>query len=272
MKVCPNFRAMCKSPFKLKHSTDLASKVDIQTINITARDNFLIPTRIYSPKTTSTSRSALPIYIFYHGGGFVFGTLDAEDPGCCRIVASMSIIVISISYRHTPKYPFPAAHHDALDAFDWVIDNADFLRCDLGNIIVGGVSAGANLAAHVCLERCVVLAKEREEYEKACIKGLVLAIPWLVVNAEKVPYEGFKEGKHSRVQCADAPVIPQEVVRFFVDCMGGKVGVRGRVDPDVGVVEGEKLRTLPSTAVLVAGNDPVRDDGLAFAQKLMGNG
>ena len=183
----------------------------------------------------------------------------------------MDIIVVSVNYRHTPKYPFPAAHHDALDAFDWVVDNADFLRCDLGSIVVGGVSAGANLATHVALERCAMLAKH-DEYEKASIKGLVLAIPWLVVNGEKVPYAEFQEGKHSRVMCRNAPIIPEEVVKFFVDCMGEKVKIEGRVDPDVGLVEGEKFEALPCTAVLVAGNDPVRDDGLAFAQRLQGNG
>lgn len=113
-----------------------------------ARDNFLIPTRIYNPKNQAGN---LPIYIFYHGGGFIYGTLDSEDTACYRIVAAMDVIVVNVCYRHTPQYKFPAAHNDALDAFDWIVENAEAFRGDLSNVILGGISAGANLAVYVAL-------------------------------------------------------------------------------------------------------------------------
>jgi acetyl esterase/lipase len=185
----------------------------------------------------------------------------------------MDIIVVSICYRHTPQHPFPAAHNDSLDAFDWFVENAEDFRGDVGNVIVGGISAGAHLAATVALARNSTLVEKYENYEGATIKGVVLVIPWLVINEDKISYDQFvSKEKASRVQCAAAPVLPSKVVKFFVDCMGAGVRENSEVNPDVGLVGGEKLRGLPSTTIMVAGNDPLRDDGLLFAQNLQKNG
>ncbi|KAE9369788.1 hypothetical protein N431DRAFT_381125 [Stipitochalara longipes BDJ] len=249
----------------------LSSKVDIQTILIHARDNFLIPTRIY--KKAGLSFSNLPIYVFYHGGGFIYGTLDSEDAACSRIVAAMDIIVFHISYRHAPRHPFPEAHNDALDAFNWIMENADAFGGDLGNVVVGGVSAGANLACHVVLARNAALARCYESHEGAIIKGLLLVTPWLVINKDKISYEEFAtEENASRVQCSDAPVVSNKVLDFFVHCMGEGVHNDLDVNPDVGLVSGKKLRDLPSTTIMVAGSDPLRDEGLLFARNLHQNG
>ncbi|KAN0102075.1 alpha/beta-hydrolase [Hyaloscypha variabilis] len=248
----------------------LSSKVDIQTILIHARDNFLIPTRIY--KRAGTSYSDLPIYVFYHGGGFVYGTLDSEDAACSRIVVALDIIVFHISYRHAPRHPFPEAHNDALDAFNWIMENGDAFGGDLGNVVVGGVSAGANLACHVVLARNAALARDYESDEGAIIKGLVLVTPWLVVNKEKISYDEFAtEHNASRVQCSNAPVVSSKVLDFFVNCMGEEVHNNLDVDPDVGLVSGNKLRGLPSTTIMVAGSDPLRDEALLFARNLHEN-
>jgi acetyl esterase/lipase len=218
-------------------------------------------------------KSNLPIYVYYHGGGFIYGSLDSEDANCSRIVASMDIIVFHISYRHAPRHPFPEAHNDALDAFDWLIENADAFGGDLGNVVVGGVSAGANLACHVVLARNAVLARDYENNEGAIIKGLVLLTPWLVINKDKFHYEEFvAKEKASRVQCSDAPAVSGKVLDFFVNCMGEGVHENIDVNPDVGLVSGNKLRGLPSTTVMVAGSDPLRDDGLLFARKLHQHG
>ena len=185
----------------------------------------------------------------------------------------MDIIVFHISYRHAPRHPFPEAHNDSLDAFDWIIENAEAFGGDLGNVIVGGVSAGANLACHVVLARNAALARDYENDEGAIIKGLVLVVPWLVINEDKLPYEEFATKENaSRVQYSEAPVVSAKVLKFFVDCMGEGVKDQTGVGPDVGLVSGRKLRGLPSTTIMVAGSDPLRDEGLLFAQKLHNNG
>lgn len=243
---------------------------------IHARDNFLIPTRIYTPKRTdfSVKTSNLPVYVFYHGGGFVYGSLDSEDANCSRIVAAMDIIVVHVSYRHAPQHPFPKAHNDALDAFDWIIENAEDFGGDLGNVVVGGVSAGANLACHVALTRNASLARDYyENNDGAIIKGIVLVIPWLIINGERFPYHEFAaEDIASRIQCAQAPVLSGKILNFFVDCMGEEFHDDIDVNPDVGLVSEKKSRGMPSTTIMVAGNDPLRDDGLLFARKLHQNG
>lgn len=222
---------------------------------------------------SSITRSGLPIYVFYHGGGFIYGTLDSEDAACSRIVSAVDIIVVNVCYRHTPQHPFPAAHNDALDAFDWIAENAEAFGGDVGNLIVGGVSAGANLAVSVTLARNTTLAREYELNGAPAIKGLVLFTPWLVINEQRVSYEEYaSKNKASRVQCANAPVVSSKVLKFFAECMGDGVRESVEVGPDVGLVSGEKLQVLPRTTIMVAGSDPLRDEGIFFAQHLQQNG
>lgn len=184
----------------------------------------------------------------------------------------MDIIVFHISYRHAPGHPFPDAHNDALDSFDWIIENAETFGGDLGNVIVGGVSAGANLACHVVLARNAALVRDYQDNEGAVIKGLVLAIPWLVINKDKISYKEFvAKEKSSRIQCTEAPVLSGRVLDFFVECMGEGVHEDLNVNPDIGLVSGKKLRGFPSTTIMVAGNDPLRDEGLLFSRNLHQN-
>ncbi|TVY48336.1 AB hydrolase superfamily protein [Lachnellula occidentalis] len=235
----------------------LAEKVQIKSIRIPARDGHDIPTRIYSPRGTTSSHTALPVYVFYHGGGFIYGTPDTEDATCSRIVAAMPIIVINVAYRHAPQNPYPAAHNDASDAFDWVMSNASSIGGDVDMVVVGGVSSGGNLAASVVLEK---------RGEEPRIRGLVLGIPYLVLNSGNFPADyHVSKDKASRIQCAKAPVLPMAVVDFFAKEFRGKSGV---VVPDVGLASERDLAGFPSTAFLVAGNDPLRDDGFMFAEKM----
>lgn len=118
----------------------------------------------------------------------MFGTLYSEDAACSRIVVYMDIIVVSVCYRHIPQYPFPAAHNDALDSFDWVIANTERFGGDLRNVVVGGISAGANLAVTVALAHS---AGQVQTHERLGLRGLVLGIPWLVINEERFPFEGL---------------------------------------------------------------------------------
>jgi acetyl esterase/lipase len=169
----------------------------------------------------------------------------------------MPIIIVSAIYRHAPQDVYPAAHNDADDAYDWVISNAGTIGGDLSKVIVGGLSAGANLAASV------VLNKHKQGPK---IKGLLLGIPYLIMNTEKFPGDYHVEkSKASRVQCKDAPILPMEVVDFFGNTFKGKYA--GEL-PDLGLTAEGDLKEFPSTAFLVAGNDPLRDDGFMFAEKM----
>ena len=94
----------------------------------------------------------LPIYMHFHGGGFLFGTLSSEDAICSRLAVNTHVVVINVNYRHTPEYTYPAAWNDAEDAFVWVCENIARLNGDPDKIVVGGISAGAWLAASLTVE------------------------------------------------------------------------------------------------------------------------
>lgn len=109
--------------------------------------------RVYR-KTSATdepSGQIRPIYVWYHGGGFLFGSLDGEGGHCFNITRKLDIIVVHVCYRHTPEYQWPTQSDDALAGLDWVYENMDRLNGDAANVLVAGRSAGGCLAASVVL-------------------------------------------------------------------------------------------------------------------------
>lgn len=222
----------------------------------------------------------LPVYLHYHGGGFLYGSLSSEDIGCARIANSSPVIVVNVCYRHTPQVPYPAQHNDAFDSYDWTIINIESFGGDPNNIIVGGISAGANLAAAIVLRENLkataqgTLATTTEKAKLQRIKGQVLIIPWLIVQEEKYPYELLtSKEKSSRIQCADAAVLPDEVLKWFVENLKLD-SAQSRTDRflDVGLATDKEVEGMPKTFFVITGRDPLRDDGLLYARKLHRNG
>lgn len=185
----------------------------------------------------------------------------------------LSYCGINICYRHTPQFTYCIAHNDAVDGFDRVVANLQSFGGDPENIVLGGISAGANLAAAVVLREGTRTrshnAKVESERRLVRIKGQILCIPWLVVRTGVVPYHFLASREIcSRYQCADAPVLPSSVVHFFTQLMGLKPNDR---NVDIGLIDHEDVVGTLMTAFLIAGNDPLRDDGLLFARKLHQN-
>ena len=89
--------------------------------------------------------------MFFHGGGWVIGNLDTHDVVCRKLAHEGELLVISVDYRLAPEHQFPAAVDDAIAATKWVADNAKQLGIDASRLMVGGDSAGGNLAAVVAL-------------------------------------------------------------------------------------------------------------------------
>src|SRR5262245_28795501 len=106
-----------------------------------------IPARIYTPKTLRKNNGLAPCLVFFHGGGWVIGDLDTHEVVCQKLAHEGELIVISVDYRLAPEHKFPAAADDAIAATKWVADNAKQLGVDASRIVVGGDSAGGNLAA-----------------------------------------------------------------------------------------------------------------------------
>ena len=106
-----------------------------------------IPVRLYTP----VDRNALPVLVYFHGGGWVVGNLNTVDQFCRMMANAAGCIVASVNYRHAPEHKFPAAVEDAYAATRWASQHAQTFRGDPARLAVGGSSAGGNLAAVVAL-------------------------------------------------------------------------------------------------------------------------
>ena len=126
----------------------------IENIEIFGRDHHRIPVRIYIPE----GKTSRPVLVYFHKGGWVFGSIEESDPFCRKMSNIFEMVVVSVEYRLAPEYPFPAALQDCYDAVQWVDENIDSFGGDHDNLSVCGESAGGNLAAAVAL-----LAKDKQE-------------------------------------------------------------------------------------------------------------
>src|SRR3954447_13815494 len=109
-----------------------------------------IDARLYTPHIRS---DPAPLLVYFHGGGWVLGSLDTHDNAARFVADRAEIKVLSVDYRLAPEHPFPAAAEDAVAAFRFAAAEADQLGVDAEAIAVGGDSAGGNLAAVVCQQQ-----------------------------------------------------------------------------------------------------------------------
>lgn len=145
----------------------LAHQVVMQDWHIPTRDGSQIEARTYRSAAVSATER-LPIHIHFHGGGFFFGTLASEDATCSRIALDALVVVLNVNYRHTPSFNYPTAWHDSEDALAWAAEHAGDFAGDQSRIVVGGVSAGAYLAAALML----TLHREQNPLRR-CVLGQV---------------------------------------------------------------------------------------------------
>jgi acetyl esterase len=203
--------------------------------------------RLYVP-AGAHERTPKPLLLYYHGGGWVIGDLETHD-GPCRFLASHSgAQVLAIDYRLAPEHPFPAAVEDAFAAYAWASANAARFGVEATRIGVGGDSAGANLAAVVCL-----LARETEVPSPAM---QLLIYPVTEASQELPSRQTFREGF----------LLTNRDMDFFENAYLPP-GI-DRSDPRVSVLQANNLSHLPPAYVSTAGFDPLRDEGEAYALRL----
>nr|WP_133908223.1 alpha/beta hydrolase [Actinophytocola oryzae] len=207
-------------------------------------DHGRIPARLYEPVNLATGS---PLLVYFHGGGWVIGSVDTHDVTCRYLARNAQVRVLSVDYRLAPENPFPAAAQDALTAFHYAARNADALGVDSAAIAVGGDSAGANLAASVCLQ--------------ATKNGSRPVFQLLFYPATDATTR-----RRSRDLFADGFFLTDDDMTWFLDhyCPD----LEQRRDPRLSVLLAEDLRGLPPAYVVTAGFDPLRDEGNAFADRL----
>jgi len=208
-----------------------------------------MPGRLYEPDNLPAGS---PLLVYFHGGGWVIGSLDTHD-GLCRYLAKQSTVrVLSVGYRLAPEYPFPAAADDAYAAYRYSVEHAEALGADPAAIAVGGDSAGGNLAAVVCLD------------------AVRHGGPRPVFQLLFYPSTDPSVRRRSRDVFADGFLLTDYDMTWFVDHYCPQV--ESRTDPRIAVLLADDLRGVPPTYLATSGFDPLRDEGNAFADRLRESG
>jgi acetyl esterase len=202
-----------------------------------------ISARLYRPAGLSQSAPAL---VFYHGGGFVLGSIDSHDPPCRWIAAHVGCVVISVDYRLAPEHPFPAGVDDAIAAFRALAGGCDSLGLDPARLAVGGDSAGGNLAA-------VVAQQTRSDAIRPCFQLLIYPATDMPMSFPSI--RTFGSGY----------LLQKASMDWFIASYlpAGQDKLDPRCSPLYGDVAG-----LPPALVQTAGFDPLCDEGEAYAKKM----
>jgi len=225
-------------------TADPVGHVEDQTIESSGQP---LKLRIYRPESAS---GPLPVIVFFHGGGWVFGSLDSHDGLCRRLCRLTGCGVISVDYRLAPENPFPAAVDDAEAVVRWAAANAASLGFDAARMAVCGDSAGANLAT---------VAARR-------LRG---AVP-IAVQILWYPVTSFFMETPSYLENSEGYFLTRNEMEWFTAQY-----LRTREDgrnPDAAPLFADHLTEMPPTYLMTAGYDPLRDDGRAYAKRLIDAG
>ena len=195
---------------------------------------------------------ALPALVFFHGGGWTIGDLDTHDVVCRQLATGARCAVFSVDYRLAPEHPFPAAVEDCFYATEFVHKNADTLKIDPNRIVVGGDSAGGNLAA------VVALMVRDESGPPLC--GQLLIYPATDQRCAFPSHERNAEGY----------LLTRDAIRFFR--AGYLPNSADRTDWRASPLLAASHAGLPPAFVLTAGYDPLIDEGRAYAERLAADG
>jgi acetyl esterase len=203
-----------------------------------------IAVRIYRPASLS---GPVPTVVYAHGGGFVFCDLDSHD-GLCRSFANLiPAVVVSVDYRLAPEHRWPAAVEDVLAVMQWAARNAEALGGDAGSVVIGGDSAGGNLAA--------VAALMARDLGAPDLAAQLLVYPMITADFDTESYRRFGDGFYN----------PRPALQWYWDQY--LPSPADREHPYASPLYAD-LDGMPPAVVVIAGHDPLRDEGMAFGKAL----
>lgn len=186
------------------------------------------------------------LLVYFHGGGFVVGSLDSHDTVCRFLATHAGVSVLAVDYRLAPEHPFPAAPDDARAAFMFAASKASSWGHDAHRIGVGGDSAGGNLSAVLCQD--LRAAQVRPAFQ-------LLLYPVTDVSRQSASYREFADGFY----------LTETQMDWYTERY---LGDADRSDPRVSPLLAEDVSGLPPAYVATAGFDPLRDEGEAYARRL----
>ncbi|MFI5614854.1 alpha/beta hydrolase [Amycolatopsis sp. NPDC051903] len=232
---------------------------EVDETGLTVRDELVpgpdgapdVRVRVYTPDLVASPALLLNI----HGGGFIVGTVDTDHPQAVALARDLEVVVVSVDYRLAPENPYPAGLEDCYAALVWAVKNAEALGVDPERVVIRGSSAGGGLAAALAL-----LARDRG--------GPAIAFQFL-----GVPEIDDRLRTASMRRFVDTPLWNLSHAEFSWDCYLGD-GIRGTADVPVyaAPARATDLTGLPPAYVSVMEFDPLRDEGIAYAQALLAAG
>ncbi|MBV4459305.1 alpha/beta hydrolase [Pseudomonas sp. COR58] len=222
----------------------------VDELRLPVRDGALLDARIYSDKPLQPGAKR-PALLYFHGGGYVVGSLDSHD-SLCRALASMAdCVVLSVAYRLAPAFRFPTAADDARDAWDWLMGSAQDLGIDTARLAIAGDSVGGSLAT--------VLAAQLTQ---APVRPLLQVLIYPVTDASRSTptIERYAEGY----------LLEKASLEWFYSHY--QRSAEDRLDPRFSPLLGEPSAQVAPVLLVLAECDPLHDEGVAYARHLQAAG
>ncbi|MEO6608281.1 MAG: alpha/beta hydrolase [Aestuariivirga sp.] len=204
--------------------------------------------RLYVPEGNDPLHGVL----YFHGGGWVLGGPETHDDMCAEMAAFANCAVALVDYRLAPENPHPAQLHDSLKVWRWMREEGSKYNIDADHLVAAGDSAGGQMS--------VGLGLALAEQGLSQLKGLLLIYPVLGADTNTPSY----------IRNAKAPALNRDEMIFYLDSFLGAKGGKNWTDSKAvpNLASTEALKALPRTFITVAAHDPLRDDGVIFADKL----
>lgn len=229
-------------------NTELLELAEVKEITVDGGEG-LISARVYKPHTKTNL--ALPIVVYFHGGGFVLADNDVYDSTPRSLANKTKAIIISVEYRKAPEFKFPAAHEDAYAAYKWIVTNAASIGGDPKKIAVAGEGEGGNLALNVAI-------RARDEKFQVPTHEL-LVYPMAGINMETASYKKY----------GDTKPLSKSMMNWYLKNYLNNPSEKN--DPRINLMNAN-LKGLRPCTIITAQVDPLRSDGEALAKKMKKQG
>lgn len=245
-------RAIFRKKMQIMQGKGLGS-VSSRDLTITGRDNTPITLRHYTCNTVTDAKTdtKTPLVLFFHGGGFVLGSIHSHDEFCQYLCHFGHLQVLSVDYRLAPEYPIPAAIHDCEDSLKWAFTQAGELNIDANKIAVAGDSAGGNIATVIC---------QRNKNTAFSPAAQFLIYPVTDMGKDYPSYNDYGKGLFLTIQ--DKFLFEQ----FYLQNSGIK-----HTNPLIAPMRGDVTNIAPAY-IVTAELDLLADEGEAYAHKLKQHG
>lgn len=235
---------------QLAFRTEAAPVASVSDVPMTRLDGTALLGRLYRP-LECRSNEKLPLIVYFHGGGWCVGDVDSYDVLCRDLANGSRCSVLSVEYRLAPESPFPAAVDDAIFCTEWVVQHHDLLGIDPGRLALAGDSAGGNLS--------IVTALAARESRAVSIRFVVLIYPSTEIFSSR----------SSRLEFGQGYLLDTESLEwFYARYLRHGDAHEWRASPMLA----ESLSGLPPMLLVTAECDPLRDDGVAFAERMRDEG